>query len=798
MPEQQQNDKIYFSIDGKQVEGKKGESVIAVADRYGIYIPRFCYHEKLSVVANCRMCLVEIAKAPKTLPACATQIMPDMQVFTKSKATVASQRAIMEFLLVNHPLDCPICDKGGECELQDLAMGFGHTESKFHEPKRSVDDENLGPLIATDMTRCIHCTRCIRFGTEIAGIPELGATGRGEDMRIETYLERGLHSELSGNCIDVCPVGALTSRPFRYRGRSWGFNQHIAYASHDCVGSNQYIQTINKGYENKTEIMRVLPKKNESLNQTWLSDRDRFSYLGLRHSDRLTQPKLKRNGIWQTISWEEALNEVADRTIKTIKEHGAKECGFLLSPSTTNEEGYLLTKIAKQLKCPNIDYRIYASGGQKEINPNTFSTIEDLSSLSSKKTILLLGSYIRHEQPVASIRVREASLAGADIFSINPKHYDWNFPICESIQVAHDNMLHFCAQVLVSACKIKKLPIDDTWKNLLKKIRSTPKSDALAEKISENSSCIIVGEYAQSLHNADLLIEIINYISRITGTDKLLMTPGCNARGLHMIGAIPDQKDAKTSGLDCHALLEKPKKMLWIHQFEPEFDIFNPKRAITALKNSDTVVCFTPFETKAMREYANILLPITPPSEMSGTYINAMGQMQSFQASQEHLGDSKPGWKCLRVLGTLLGLEGFVFRAIDELQQEINTSLVREMPDTLPDMNQLDWQKEPVQKSLVHRIGIKPIYRVDGIVRRADALQQASAVQKMVVRMHSKTAKAFKVDQRIKLRLRMEKKSFCFPFKIDDNVCEGCIDIPTALVESRELGGTSDWVEILA
>ena len=347
MTEIAQEDLIHFTIDGKKVTGKKGESIIAVADRYGIYIPRFCYHEKLSVVANCRMCLVEVEKAPKTLPACATQIMPDAKVFTKSKATIVSQKAIMEFLLVNHPLDCPICDKGGECELQDLAMGFGKTASAFKEPKRAVHDEDLGPLVATDMTRCIHCTRCIRFGTEVAGIPELGATGRGEDMRIETYLSKGLNSELSGNCIDVCPVGALTSRPFRYRGRSWGFTQHKAYAMHDCIGSHTTIQTIAKGYDKKTEIMRVLPRKNEALNQIWLSDRDRFSYLGFRHSERLTKPKLKRNGIWQTISWEEALNEVADRTMKTIKSHGEQACGFYTTPNATLEEGYLLGKIAQ-------------------------------------------------------------------------------------------------------------------------------------------------------------------------------------------------------------------------------------------------------------------------------------------------------------------------------------------------------------------------------------------------------------------------------------------------------------------
>ena len=495
------SDTVEFSIDGIRVVGKAGETIIQVADRYGIYIPRFCYHEQLSVVANCRMCLVEVAKAPKTLTACSTKIASDMQVFTKSEATVTSQRAIMEFLLVNHPLDCPICDKGGECELQDLAMGFGEEVSKFTEKKRSVHDDDIGPLIATDMTRCIHCTRCVRFGTEIAGVEELGLTWRGESMRIQSYLSQSINSELSGNYIDVCPVGALTSKPFRYTGRSWGFTQYHTIAPHDCLGSHMYVHTSSKGYEKKTDIKRVIPATNEAVNSTWLSDRDRFSYLGLK-SMRLAQPMLKIHGKWQEVTWERALDVVQLKTRSLLTQYGAKAVGSFISPSATCEEGFLLQKIMRALGVVDIDYRSYIKDDkQAPISPSNV----DMHALTGYKRVFILGSYVRHEQPMLGARLRKAVLGGVDAVSINPREYLWNFPLKDAFCVGGQAMVQLLHAVCAEVVKKTKFVLSKKWQACMDTAIHTSESKRLARYALHGENCWMLGSYLYSHPQASII-----------------------------------------------------------------------------------------------------------------------------------------------------------------------------------------------------------------------------------------------------------------------------------------------------
>jgi NADH-quinone oxidoreductase subunit G len=342
------DDVVNIEVDGKPVEAKRGQMVIEATDAVGAYVPRFCYHEKLSIAANCRMCLVEVEKAPKPLPACATPVNEGMKVFTKSPKAIAAQKATMEFLLINHPLDCPICDQGGECELQDLAMGYGRDVSRYNDGKRVVKDKDIGPLVSTDMTRCIHCTRCVRFGEEVTGRPQLGTTERGENMKIGTYIEQSVDHEMSANIIDLCPVGALNNKPYRYSARAWEMVQRATVSPHDCVGSNMYAHVL------RGTVKRIVPRENESINETWLADRDRYSYEGIYSSDRLQSPMIKEGGEWREIDWEEALNTAAER----LKEADADKVGMLSSPSATVEEGHLLSRLAKHLGTKNIDHRI--------------------------------------------------------------------------------------------------------------------------------------------------------------------------------------------------------------------------------------------------------------------------------------------------------------------------------------------------------------------------------------------------------------------------------------------------------
>ena len=434
-----------IEIDGKTIEVETGKMIIEVADEAGIYIPRFCYHKKLSVAANCRMCLVEVESNRKTLPACATPISNGMKVFTKSPAALRSQEAVMEFLLINHPLDCPICDQGGSCELQDISMGFGRDASSYEEPKRAVHDDDLGPLIATDMTRCIQCTRCVRFGEEIAGLPELGGIGRGEHLQISTAIEHSMQSEVSGNIIDLCPVGALTSKPFRYTARPWELSQSSGIAPHDCLGSHVYWQT------RRNHLMRVVPKEFEAINETWLSDRDRFSYLGLQHHARAAVPKIKRNGLWEEVDWSTALGFAAQGIAKIINDHGPEQFAAFASPSSSLEECYLLQKSLRELGVNNLDYRLKQSDfrdqGLQGLMPISHFSYADLDKQAQ---ILIIGCNVDKEVPLAGLRLRKAFLNHAKLMALNAVDYDYRFDLAHKIIVSPNLFREKLASILAA------------------------------------------------------------------------------------------------------------------------------------------------------------------------------------------------------------------------------------------------------------------------------------------------------------------------------------------------------------
>lgn len=643
---------IEIEIDGKKTMVEEGASVIEAADKMGIYIPRFCYHKKLSVVANCRMCLVEIDRSGKTLPACATPITAGMKVFTKSQKSIEAQHAVMEFLLINHPLDCPICDQGGECELQDIAMGFGRSDSNYDKAKRAVFSDNIGPLIETEMTRCIQCTRCVRFGEEVAGLPELGVINRGEKEAISTYVKHFMQSELSGNIIDICPVGALTDKPARYRGRGWEYRENATIAPHDCVGGNIFFHTRWQQYAPQRTVMRAVPRENDAVNETWMSDRDRFSHFGLYHESRIYQPKIKINGKWIEVSWEEALTAIKTKIETLIKKQGASQIGALISPSATIEEHYLLQKWLRGLGSHNIDHRIR---WQDFRDQNVFPTFPGLglpiADIENLNVILLIGSCVRFEQPLISHRINKAYLEGAKILVINPMDYPFVFKVDEKIIVSPQKLL----EVLHTIANEKSHAIMKTLEK--------------AEK-----SAIFLGEHA--LHHAEASeIRAWAYcIGEKCGASVGLLTEGGNSAGAWLVGAVPHRGLAgellDSPGLDAKAMLTTDLlKIYFLLNFEPELDCAYAAEAKRTLIHAEFVVCLTMFHSSEMESYADILLPIAPFSESGGTFVNVEGRWQSCVPVSAPENNSQPAWKVLRILGNFFELPGFDYKTLQEVRE---------------------------------------------------------------------------------------------------------------------------------
>ncbi|MGH8304254.1 MAG: NADH-quinone oxidoreductase subunit NuoG, partial [Steroidobacteraceae bacterium] len=660
------DDLVNIEIDGVPVKARKGEMIIRVTDAHGAYVPRFCYHDKLSVAANCRMCLVEVEKAPKPLPACATPVMEGMKVFTKSARAIGAQRAAMEFLLINHPLDCPICDQGGECELQDLAVGFGRDMSRYDERKRVVPDENLGPLIATDMTRCIHCTRCIRFTEEIAGIQELGMIGRGEHMKVRTYIESTVNHELAGNVIDLCPVGALVSKPYRFSARAWEMSSTPLISPHDPVGTNLF------GHVLRGRLMRVVPRENEAINETWIADRDRFSYEGVYSPERLEHPLVRRGAEWVQTDWESALAQVAQGLRAR-----APDCGFLASSCGTLEELYLAGRIARGLNTHNIDHRLrqrdFRDQAADPVFPGLGMRIADVDSLSS---LLLVGSNLRREVPILAHRVRTAARRGARVAMLNPAPFPYQFPLAAYLISAPAALVTDLAAILAAAARATGTSVPAHLALAVSQAQIGEAHEAAAGALlSGDKRAVWLGALA-ARHPAFVdLRSLAAALAQIAGATLGRLAEGGNGVGAYLAGAIPHReagnKPVAQPGLSARDMLQRPlRAYVLVGGIEPSIDALDPDSP-RVLGKAEFVVAITPFAGEEVRRIAHVILPIGTFAESSGTYVNCEGLWQSQQGAAAPVGEARPGWKVLRVLGNLLNLEGFDYQSSEEVRDEL-------------------------------------------------------------------------------------------------------------------------------
>ncbi|MGH8300469.1 MAG: NADH-quinone oxidoreductase subunit NuoG [Steroidobacteraceae bacterium] len=720
---------VNVEINGKPVKARKGEMIIRVTDAHGAYVPRFCYHDKLSVAANCRMCLVEVEKAPKPMPACATPVAEGMKIFTDSPRAIGAQRATMEFLLINHPLDCPICDQGGECELQDLAVGFGRDISRFSERKRSVLDENLGPLIATDMTRCIHCTRCIRFTEEIAGIQELGMIGRGEQMKVRTYIESTVHHELSGNVIDLCPVGALVSKPYRFTARAWEMASVPLISPHDGTGSNLF------GHVLRGRLMRVIPRENEAINEVWIADRDRFSYEGIYSEERLQRPMIRqainkggaRDGEWVETDWETALAAAAEG----LRGRGAG-LGVLASASATLEELYLAGRIARGLGSGNIDSRLrqrdFRDQEADPLYPSLGLRIADIDSLQG---LLLVGCNLRREAPILAHRVRKAARRGAKVALLNPAVFNYYFPIAAYLQSAPKAQVSDLAAILRAAAEAAGAAVPPHLSAAVDGAQvSQHHREAAAALASGEKRAIWLGALALRHPRFADLRALAAALAQVTGASLGVLAEGANAAGAHLAGAVPHReaggKPVSSPGLTAADMLSRPlNSYLLVGGAEPWAD--SPgSDAARALAQAELVVAITPFAGETLRKVAHVLLPAGTFAETSGTYVNLEGVWQTQTGAAAPVGESRPGWKILRVLGNLLGLSGFDYQSSEDVREEMATLVSSPTAYSAPAYSGRHTVRPQDGGQAAQSVVDVPMYQIDALVRRAPSLQRTS------------------------------------------------------------------------
>jgi NADH-quinone oxidoreductase subunit G len=722
-------DIVNLEVNGVAVQGRKGQMIIHVTDAVNAYVPRFCYHEKLSVAANCRMCLVEVEKAPKPLPACATPIAEGMKIFTKSPKALAAQKATMEFLLINHPLDCPICDQGGECELQDLAMGFGRDSARYDETKRVVKDKNLGPLVSTDMTRCIHCTRCVRFTAEIAGLQELGTIGRGEQTQIGTFVEKSVDHEMSGNIIDLCPVGALNSKPFRYQGRSWEMVSQAIVSPHDAVGTNLAAH-VRRG-----RLMRVVPRANDAINETWIADRDRFSYEGVYAADRVETPLLRRNGALAPASWEAALEAAAHALKDTVAGAGADRVGVLSLPTATAEEAWLLARVARGLGIKNLDHRLRQLDTRDQAADPAFAGLGiALADLETLDGLLVVGSDLRQEAPVLAHRIRKAATRNrAQVAFVNPAAFDYLFPVAAYCTVPAAGMVVELAAIGRALAEAAGQPLPPALGGA-----AAPGARQLAAARALQSGSrrlVLLGGLAERHPAYSDLRAVAAAVAALAGATLGYLPGGANAAGASLAGVLPHReaagRAATANGLDAGAMLAAGlDTYLLFGGVETALDSAFGAAADAALAKARCVIALTPYAPESVRRHAHIVLPIGTFAETSGSFVNVEGRWQSFTAAARLLGEARPGWKVLRVLGNLLDLPGFAYESSEDVRAEFVAALGAQAGQAAATAYQGAWTpKGPVAGEL----SSLPIYQSDPIVRRAPALQQTRTASHPVV-----------------------------------------------------------------
>lgn len=697
---------VEIELDGKKVEIAEGSMVMHAAEKAGTYIPHFCYHKKLSIAASCRMCLVDVEKAPKPMPACATPVTQGMVVRTKSDKAIRAQKSVMEFLLINHPLDCPICDQGGECQLQDLAVGYGASSTRYEEEKRVVFHKDVGPLVSMEeMARCIHCTRCVRFGQEIGGVMELGMIHRGEHAEITTVAGETIDSELSGNMIDICPVGALTSKPFRYSARTWELSRRKSVSPHDSTGTNLVVQVKNH------KVMRVLPLENEAVNECWIADRDRFSYEALNSDERLTKPMLKQGGVWSEVDWQTALEYVANGLQQVKAEHGAQSIGALVSPHSTLEELYLARGLMQGLGSDNIDYRL--RNADFTVAQGVRWLGRSIASLTSLQAVLVVGSNLRKDHPLFAQRVRQAVRKGAVVSSIDSVARDWAMPVAHTLLATPAAWLQALANVAAAIAQEKGISAPEV----------AGKADDLALAIARSllrgeHKAVLLGNAAAHHAQASVLLSLAQWIGDNTGATVGYLTEAANTVGAQWMGVMP-AKGGKNAG----QMLAGGMKATLLLNTEPQWDSAVGASSAQTLAQADMVITLSPF--KANMEFSDVLLPIAPFTETSGSFVNAEGRLQSFHAVVKPLGETRPGWKVLRVLANLLGISGFEFQTSQEvLAQATNAAAgeISHVPAALLN-NTASVGIASAASVEVPEPVVASIYQLDGIVRRASSLQ---------------------------------------------------------------------------
>jgi len=787
---------VTIEVDGRPVEAYKGETVIQACDRVGIYIPRFCYHKHLSVVANCRMCLVEVENAPKPLPACATAVAEGMKVHTTSDVALKAQRGVMEFLLINHPLDCPICDQGGECELQDLAMGFGSGVSRFTEGKRAVADEDLGPLVATEMTRCIHCTRCVRFLEEVAGQKELGGMGRGEHMEIATYVGAGVRSELSGNIIDLCPVGALTNKPFRFRARPWELLSFPAVAPHDGTGSNIALHSL------RGQIMRVVPRDNEAINETWIPDRDRFGVEGLRSDDRLAHPMVKRDGRWHEVPWEMALDEAVGALGGVVERHGADALGGLLAPTATLEELYLAGRLLRGLGTGNVDHRLREVDTSDQDRSPAFPYLgQGIADLERADAALLVGAYTRHEQPMLNHRLRKAALGGAQIMALNPRRFEWNMPLALEHAVPAPQLVGELAAVAQALAEGLGRQLPEGLAALAGEVSETCRETARRLAAAERPT-VLLGNLANSHPQAATLRALGSCISELAGARLGVLAEAGNTAGGWLAGAVPHRQAggaaASPAGQPADAMLRAGLRGYLLLNVDPTRDLWDPQAARSALAGAEAVVAVTPFADERVRELADVLLPMGAFGESAGTFVNNEGRWQSFRGVAQPRGQARPGWRILRALGSALGLDRFAYNDIAEVYGEL-AGICRDVAPSSAYPAEPGVGQPPAGGALALAGGV-PIYAGDPLVRRSQPLQEAPINERAEVALAPQTAAGLGLSGSgaRQVRVRSATGTAVLPLTLDEDVPEGTAWVPAGLDARAALGGPYGTVSVEA
>ena len=767
---------VEIEIDGQKVQCQEGSMVMHAAEQHGTYIPHFCYHKKLSIAANCRMCLVDIEKAPKPMPACATPVTQGMIVRTKSEKAIKAQQGVMEFLLINHPLDCPICDQGGECQLQDLAVGYGGSSSRYNEEKRVVFKKDVGPLISMEeMSRCIQCTRCVRFGQEVAGVMELGMQHRGEHSEIATFVGRSIDSELSGNMIDICPVGALTSKPFRYSARTWELSRRKSVSPHDSTGANLIVQVKNG------KVMRVVPLENEDVNECWIADRDRFSYEALNTDARLVNPMIKQGGQWREVDWTTALEYVANG-LKGIKaEHGAAAIGALATEHSTVEELFLLGQLVRGLGSDNIDTRLRHADFTAGAGVRWLGL--PIAELDKLDRALVVGSFLRKDHPLFASRLRQAARRGAQVSAIGGAQDDWAISLAQRVTVAPSAWVQALADVAaaIAAQNGVAAPCNGTATEAAKAIA--------ASLLSGQNKAVLLGNAAAQHPQASSLQALAQWIAEQTGAKFGFLGESANTVGAQLVGAQPQQ-----GGLNAGQMLAGPGlKAFVLLGVEPEFDSANPTAAASAILGAEMVVAMSPFKTAAT-EYADVILPISPFSETSGTFVNAEGRVQSFHGVVKPLGETRPAWKVLRVLGTMLGLEGFGF----ETSEEVKARALGDLASVPAKLNNATSAQIVLAggTGALERLADLPIYSADALVRRAPSLQATADAAAPVASLPQALWAELGLADGAQVKVSQEGGAAVLPAVLDASLPANVVRVPAGTQATSTLGASFGAIRV--